>query len=90
MRFAIVADGRCAGFVLRRRDLWEAFDESEQSLGTFDTEPGACTAIFQKFTTKQSTISSAFTTAPSSRRPQKRWAEPLISSARTSPTSLKS
>jgi len=45
MRFALVADGRCAGFVLSRRHQFEAFDADEVSLGIFETEDGAVTAI---------------------------------------------
>jgi hypothetical protein len=55
MRFALVADGRCVGFVLYRRHLFEAFDSEERSLGTFDTEAGAVTAIGQKFAATEST-----------------------------------
>ena len=55
-RFAIVIDNSCAGFVLARRHQYEAFDSEEISLGTFDTEDGAITALTQNFTiTKQST-----------------------------------
>lgn len=55
-RFAIVIDNNCAGFVLARRHQYEAFDQDQVSLGTFDTEGGATTSIIQNFTiTKQST-----------------------------------
>jgi len=40
-RFAIVSSTGRAGFVLRRRHEFEAFDADEQSLGTFETEDGA-------------------------------------------------
>jgi hypothetical protein len=55
-RFALVVDGHCCGFVLARRHQYEAFDSEEISLGTFDTEDGAITALTQNFTiTKQTT-----------------------------------
>jgi hypothetical protein len=55
MRFALVVDGDCAGFVLARRHQYEAFDGDEQSLGLFDTEDGAVTAITQKLSVTKST-----------------------------------
>ena len=55
MRFALVADGRCAGFVLSRRHQFEALDADEISLGLFDTEDGAVTAITQKMAATKST-----------------------------------
>jgi hypothetical protein len=54
-RFAIVADGRCCGFVLRRRHEFESFDADEKSLGLFQTEDGAVTAISQSLATIKST-----------------------------------
>jgi len=49
-RFAIVSSTGCAGFVLRRRHQFEAFDADEQSPGIFETEDGAVAAIAQKIT----------------------------------------
>ena len=45
VRFAVVTSTGCAGFVLRRRHLFEAFGADQISLGTFDTEDGAVTAV---------------------------------------------
>jgi hypothetical protein len=47
-RFAIVSSTGCAGFVLRRRHEFEAFDAEEKSLGLFETEDGAVAAVTQK------------------------------------------
>jgi hypothetical protein len=49
-RFAIVIDNSCAGFILSRRQHYEAYDADEISLGIYDTEDGATTAILQKVT----------------------------------------
>jgi hypothetical protein len=54
-RFAIVIDNSCAGFVLARRHQYEAFDSEEVSLGTFETEDSAVTAISQKIAATKST-----------------------------------
>jgi hypothetical protein len=54
-RFAIVINNNCAGFVLRRRHEYEAFDGEEVSLGTFQTEDGAVTAITQRLSVTKST-----------------------------------
>jgi hypothetical protein len=52
-RFAIVTEQHgCIGFVLARRPpTFEAFDSDERSLGLFDTEEGAVTAITQNMST---------------------------------------
>jgi len=47
-RFAIVSSTGCAGFILRRRNEFEAFDADEQSLGLFKTEDAAVAAVTQK------------------------------------------
>ena len=49
-RFAIVSSTGCAGFVLRRRHQFEAFDADEVSLGLFSTEQAAVEAVAQKTT----------------------------------------
>ena len=49
-RFAIVSSTGCAGFILRRRNEFEAFDADEQSLGLFKTEDAAVAAVTQKIT----------------------------------------
>jgi hypothetical protein len=49
-RFAIVSSTGCAGFILARRHEFEAFDANEKSLGTFETEDGAVTAVTQRIT----------------------------------------
>jgi hypothetical protein len=54
-RFAIVADGKCLGFILGRRLAYEAYDQDERSLGIFETEDGAVTAITQKLAVSKST-----------------------------------
>jgi hypothetical protein len=59
-RFAIVIDNHCAGFVLPRRHQYEAFDSEEVSLGTFDTEDGAVTAITQNMSTDINSRSGDF------------------------------
>jgi hypothetical protein len=52
MRFALVDDaGNCIGFVLRSRHQYQAFDGDEKTLGLFDTEEGAVTAIVQTLPT---------------------------------------
>jgi hypothetical protein len=44
MRFALVIDGQCAGFVMARRHQFEALDsDGEKSLGLYDTEDGEST-----------------------------------------------
>lgn len=55
MRFALVVDGHCAGFVLARRHLFEALDQDERSLDTYATEDDAVTAITQKLSVTKST-----------------------------------
>jgi hypothetical protein len=52
MRFALVVDGHCAGFVLARRHQFEALDGQEKSLGLFPSENDAVTAITQRITSK--------------------------------------
>jgi hypothetical protein len=54
MRFALVVDGHCAGFVLARRHQFEALDADEISLGLFETEDGAVAAIGQKLSLTKS------------------------------------
>ena len=55
MRFALVIDNKCAGFVLQRRREYEAFSADEISLGLWETEDGAISAIYQKFAAAEST-----------------------------------
>jgi len=50
VRFAIVVDGQCRGFVLRSRHQYSAFDADEKPLGLYDTEQGAISAIFPQTT----------------------------------------
>jgi hypothetical protein len=53
MRFALVIDGDCAGFILTRGPKgYEAFDGDEKSLGVFQTEGGATTAVLQTVSSK--------------------------------------
>jgi hypothetical protein len=52
MRFALVVDNACVGFVLARRHEFEAFDGNEKSLGVFQTEGGATTAVLQTVSSK--------------------------------------
>jgi hypothetical protein len=47
-RFAIVSSTGCAGFILCRRHKFEAFDADEKSLGIFETESGAVSAVTQR------------------------------------------
>jgi hypothetical protein len=54
-RFAIVIDNNCAGFILSRRHEYEAFDCDERSLGLFETEDGAVSAVTQSVSTTKST-----------------------------------
>jgi hypothetical protein len=54
-RFALVVDGNCIGFVLRSRHQYQAFDGDEKTLGLFDTEDGAVTAIAQQLSVTKST-----------------------------------
>jgi hypothetical protein len=47
-RFALVIDNSCAGFILTRGQKgYEAYDADEKSLGVFQTEDGATTAVLQ-------------------------------------------
>jgi hypothetical protein len=55
MRFALVFDGHCAGFVLARRHQFEALGADETSLGLFETENDAVIAITQKLSVTKST-----------------------------------
>jgi hypothetical protein len=52
MRFALVIDGKCAGFVLRSRHQYQAWDGEERPLGIFETESGAVSAISQTLMAK--------------------------------------
>jgi len=52
-RLAIVIENNCAGFILRRRHQYEAFDAAEKSLGLFDSEDSAVTAILNPLPTKE-------------------------------------
>jgi hypothetical protein len=51
MRFAIVTSTGCAGFLLSRRQNYEAFDGDERSLGLYPSENDATTAILQNIAT---------------------------------------
>jgi hypothetical protein len=44
-RFAIVSSTGCCGFVLQRRNEFEAFDANEVSLGLFETEQAAVDVV---------------------------------------------
>jgi len=59
-RFAIVSSTGCAGFILRRRHQFEAFDGDEKSLGLFETEDGAVAAVMQLVTTTDDAIETNF------------------------------
>jgi hypothetical protein len=44
---SVIGAAGCAGFILNRRDQFEAFDAEQKSLGTFDTEQAAIDLILK-------------------------------------------
>ena len=44
---SVVATGGCAGWVLRRRHEFEAFDADQKSLGLFNTEREALDTVLK-------------------------------------------
>ena len=44
----VVYRDKCVGFIVRRRNEYEAFNIKEQSVGTFKTEADAVAALFKQ------------------------------------------